>query len=154
MGQPEMPTANPSTNDRGEENTSTTPTVDREKMKNLFNDSFLNLEYRPQDSVINDDKKTLFIEFCNRIDTIMSSNDKKPRNNKNLGSIAYMIYRSKFTKPKYRKIEGKKGGFSILIKTFFDIVSLPTPKYTHPTYYNNPSKEIISYFGEILKWNN
>ena len=154
MGQQETPIAHPSTIGREEKKTSTTPTVDREKMKNLFNESFLNLEYRPQDSVINDDKKTLFIEFCNRIDIILSSNDKKSKNKKNLGSIVYMIYRSKFTKPKYRKIEGKKGGFSILIKTFFDIVSLPTPKYTHPTYYNNPSKEIISYFGEILKWNN
>lgn len=156
MEQQETPAVSPSTEVSKKEKTHVKAVVDREKMAILFEKAFFNMDFRPKDSVINDDNKKLFSAFCDRLDLLLSNNDKtnkllKPIK-KNLGSIAFMVYCSPFTIRDYRMIDGEKSHFPALINIFFEIIGLPTPKHTRSGYYKKPNNEIANYFGEILKW--
>jgi hypothetical protein len=119
----------------------------------LFIKGFFNDDYQVQDTYDKSIKLSRFDKFCQRLEMVLTDTDKKPTQ-KEIGSLAYMIYCSQYTKPDYQKPkrEGEKGCFANLIRTFFDIVRIDRPSETSPNKYDKPNQDLIDLFGDILKW--
>lgn len=157
MEQQETQAVSPSTEVSKKEKTPVKKVVDREKMAVLFEPAFFNLDFRPKDSVINDDNKKLFNAFCDRLDLLLSNNDNnsmlpKPFK-KYLSQIVYMIYCNKFTKDVYHNNGGKTGHFPKLLELFFEAIAQTAPSDNHPGKYDEPDERIVDVFGDILQWN-
>lgn len=129
--------------------------IDKDTLQSLFVEVFDAKDYKPQDTHEKSKMLSRLDVLCYRLEMVLSGDDKdiKP-NNTNIGGIAYMIYCSQYTKPNWRKprIEGKKGKFTSLITTIFDIVGKDRPSETSPNKYDTPSQDLIDMFGDILKW--
>ena len=151
--QQDTPTASPSAKEEKEDKTQK-GIIDKESLKTLFVGLFFADDYYIQDTHDKSRKKSRFDKLCQRLEMVLEGNDKELMpNNTNIGAIAYMIYCSPFTRAEYHKPkrEGKKGCFSNLINTFFDIVGKDHPSDTRPNKYK-PTQNVIDCFGDILKW--
>jgi len=126
--------------------------IDTEKLQSLFLDSFMNKDLVISGSSPIIEKKSRFEVLKQRLELVLEDCDK-PITQQDIGSIAYMIYQSPFTKPKYGepKRKGERGRYAPLLKMLFDIVGKPYPNDTHQNKYK-PNNEMITYFGDILKW--
>lgn len=124
--------------------------INTDKLKALFKTAFIEGDDYKRDTLTGK-KQTRFDVFCQRLEMILTDKDQKPTN-KEIGGIAYMIYCSTYTVAEYQKPrKGKKGKFSEMINTFFDIVGMEVPSDTHPNKYK-PSNDLIDYFGDILQY--
>ena len=126
---------------------------DKETLKTLFVKGVFNDDYDIQDTSEKSIKLSRFDKFCQRLEMALTDTDKKLFQ-KDIASIAYMIYCSQYTKTEYHipKRKSEKGCFANLIRTFFDIVRIDRPSETSPNKYDEPSQYLIELFGDILKW--
>ena len=126
---------------------------DKETLQTLFVKEFFNDDYDIQDTYKESIKLSRFDKLSQRLEMALTDSDKKLFQ-KDIGSIAYMIHCSQYTKPEYHKPKrtSKKGCFANLIRTFFDILRIDRPSETSPNKYDKPSQYLIDLFGDILKW--
>ena len=138
--------------EKEEEKQETKEIIDTEKLKSLFVDSFMIKDLIISGSSPVVEKKSRFDVLKQRMELVLEDNDK-PVTQQDIGSIAYMIYQSPFTKPKFGepKRKGERGRYAPLLKMLFDIIGKPHPNDTHQNKYK-PNDEMINYFGDILKW--
>lgn len=138
-------------NANNDNNNYRTSLIDADALKELFDARFLTDPKHIEDTYALSRKITSFELFCKRLDLLLNDSDTKQ---KHVCEVAYMIYTSPYTKPKYRKPvrEGQRGRYAKIARVLFNAIgwNVPERSVIIPSKYNKPKCELKACFDMLF----